>query len=98
MSFNNFGITSCNISIHVMWGLKKQNTVFAIGRSIVNRSSTVNIGELCLGYGGGGHQNAGTCQVANEVATEKLNEITEKIHMQSRTPVGAGEAACTSTR
>jgi nanoRNase/pAp phosphatase (c-di-AMP/oligoRNAs hydrolase) len=89
---------SCNISIHVMWGLKKQNTVFAIGKSIVNRSSTVNIGELCLSYGGGGHQNAGTCQVANEVANETLNEITEKIHMQSLTPVGAGETACISNR
>ncbi len=89
---------SCNISIHVMWGLKKQNTVFAIGKSIVNRSSTVNIGELCLTYGGGGHQNAGTCQVANEVASEKLNEITETIHMQSLTPVGAGESAYTSNR
>lgn len=89
---------SCNISIHVMWGLKKQNTVFAIGKSIVNRSSTVNIGELCLTYGGGGHQNAGTCQVVNDVATEKLNEITEKIHMQSLTPVGAGEAAYTSNQ
>ena len=54
---------SCNISIHMMWGLKKQNTVFAIGKSIINRSSVINIGELCLTYGGGGHQNAGTCQV-----------------------------------
>ncbi|MCA9457209.1 MAG: hypothetical protein KC587_11125 [Nitrospira sp.] len=56
------------MSIHVMWGLKQQNTVFAIGALIVNRSSTVNIGELCLAYGGGGQRNAGTCQVANEVA------------------------------
>lgn len=81
---------SCNISIHIMWGLKKQNTVFAIGKSIVNRSSTINIGELCLAYGGGGHQNAGTCQVENERANEKLNELIEKIHAQSLTPVHAG--------
>ena len=84
----------CNMSIHVMWGLKNQNTVFAIGRSIVNRSSTINIGELCLGYGGGGHRNAGTCQVENEVASEKLNEIIEKIHMQGLTPAIAGKASC----
>ena len=86
----------CNMSIHVMWGLKNQNTVFAIGRSIVNRSSTINIGELCLGYGGGGHRNAGTCQVENEVASEKLNEIIEKIHMQGLTPAIAGKASCTT--
>ena len=85
---------SCNISIHMMWGLKKQNTVFAIGKSIINRSSTINIGELCLTYGGGGHQNAGTCQVENEGADKKLNEIIEKIHSQEVTTVGAGTASC----
>ena len=82
----------CNLSIYMMWGLKQQNTVFAIGASIVNRSSTVNIGELCLAYGGGGHRNAGTCQVANEVAGKTLQEIIEKIHRQSLAPVGASKA------
>ncbi|MDH3772627.1 MAG: hypothetical protein OET79_16840, partial [Nitrospirota bacterium] len=85
---------SCNISIHMMWGLKKQNTVFAIGKSIINRSSVINIGELCLTYGGGGHQNAGTCQVENERADEKLSEIIEKIHTQGLTPAAAGKASC----
>ena len=28
----------CNISIHVMWGLKQQNTVFATGKSILDRA------------------------------------------------------------
>ncbi len=83
-----------NISIHVLWGLKQQNTVFAIGKSIVNRSSTINIGELCLGYGGGGHHNAGTCQVANEEAEDTLTDIIEKIRSESLTPVGAGTAPC----
>lgn len=69
----------CNISIHVMWGLKKQNTVFAIGKSILNRSSNTNVGELCLQYGGGGHLNAGTCQVDNERAAEDLAVIVRKI-------------------
>ncbi len=81
---------SCNLSIHMMWGLKKQNTVFAIGKSIVNRSSTINIGELCLTYGGGGHQNAGTCQVENEGANEKLIELIEEIQARSLTPVATG--------
>ena len=69
----------CNISIHVMWGLKQQNTVFAIGRSIINRASKTNVGELCLSYGGGGHEKAGTCQVANDEAAAKLDEIVAKI-------------------
>ncbi|HQU28175.1 MAG TPA: exopolyphosphatase [Nitrospirales bacterium] len=79
---------SCQISIHVMWGVKQQNTVFAIGKSILNRNSPVNIGELCLAYGGGGHQNAGTCQVANKEANAKLNEIIEKVGAQELAPVG----------
>jgi len=69
----------CNISIHVLWGLKQQNTVFAIGKSIVDRSAKTDIGELCLPYGGGGHVNAGTCQIANEKADSVLSELIEKI-------------------
>ena len=69
-----------NISIHVMWGLKQQNTVFAIGKSILNRSSNTNVGELCLSYGGGGHLNAGTCQVDNDQAKTSLAEIIDKIN------------------
>ena len=58
----------CNISMHVMWGLNKQNTVFAVGKSILNRTSSIDIGELMLSYGGGGHENAGTCQIDNASA------------------------------
>lgn len=70
----------CNISIHVMWGMKKQNTVFAIGKSILNRTSETNVGELCLTYNGGGHLNAGTCQVSNETAEQDLKDIIAKIN------------------
>lgn len=69
-----------NISIHVMWGLNQQNTVFAIGKSILNRSSNTNIGELCLNYGGGGHVNAGTCQVENDQSSGILEVIIKKIN------------------
>ncbi|MBR0380454.1 MAG: exopolyphosphatase, partial [Mogibacterium sp.] len=53
------------ISVHVAWGFKKQNTAVMIGKSIVNKSSDFDIGALCLKYGGGGHKNAGTCQLEN---------------------------------
>ncbi|MBK7839621.1 MAG: exopolyphosphatase [Candidatus Obscuribacter sp.] len=69
-----------NISIHLLWGLKQQNTVFAVGKSIVNRSSKTNIGELCLKYGGGGHENAGTCQVENDKADTVLKELVHAIN------------------
>lgn len=69
-----------NISIHVMWGLKQQNTVFAIGKSILNRSSNTNVGGLCLEYAGGGHLNAGTCQIDNELVDESLEAIIKRIN------------------
>jgi len=70
----------CNISIHCMWGLNKLNTVFATGKSILNRTSNTNIGELMLKYGGGGHENAGTCQVENDEAEKVLGELIEQIN------------------
>ncbi|OIN86469.1 MAG: exopolyphosphatase [Alphaproteobacteria bacterium CG1_02_46_17] len=70
----------CNISIHVLWGKNKQNTVFAIGKSILNKTSQTDIGALCLGYGGGGHHAAGTCQVDNLKADEILDEIVKTIN------------------
>jgi len=68
-----------NISIHVLWGLKNQNTVFATGKSILNRSSNTNIGALMLEYGGGGHENAGTCQVSNDMAEDVLGALVQRI-------------------
>ena len=63
------------ISVHVAWGFRKQNTAVMIGKSIVNKASDFDIGALCLSYGGGGHRNAGTCQLENDVVDEKLPEI-----------------------
>jgi nanoRNase/pAp phosphatase (c-di-AMP/oligoRNAs hydrolase) len=59
-----------DVSIHVLWGKGKQNTVFAVGKSIFNRDNPSNVGELMLKYGGGGHMAAGTCQVEHEQAPE----------------------------
>ena len=68
-----------NISAHVMWGLNKLNTVFAVGKSILNRSSKTNVGELMLKYGGGGHEAAGTCQVENDEADTVMAELIAAI-------------------
>ncbi len=69
----------CNISIHLMWGFERQNSVFAIGKSILDRSSKTNVGELCLRFGGGGHMAAGTCQVANNQADETRAALVKQI-------------------
>jgi len=70
----------CNMSIHVLWGLKQQNTVFAMGKSIVDRSSKTDVGALMLSYGGGGHEAAGTCQVANAAAEHVLGELVARVN------------------
>jgi nanoRNase/pAp phosphatase (c-di-AMP/oligoRNAs hydrolase) len=67
----------CNLSIHRMWGLRKQNTVFAIGKSIFDRRCATDVGALCLRYGGGGHKAAGTCQVEHSMADKVLAELIE---------------------
>jgi nanoRNase/pAp phosphatase (c-di-AMP/oligoRNAs hydrolase) len=69
----------CNISMHVMCGLKQQNTVLAVGKSIFDRSCGINIGQLMLENEGGGHLNAGTCQVPNESADDIINMLIPKL-------------------
>ncbi len=63
------------ISIHVTWGFQKQNTAVMIGKSIVNKASDADIGAICLKYGGGGHRNAGTCQLDNDKVDAQLPDI-----------------------
>ncbi len=67
------------VSIHVIWGRERQNTVFAVGKSILDRTSPVDIGSTMLGYGGGGHVAAGTCQVAHEDADSVQSELIEAL-------------------
>lgn len=67
-------------SVHVVWGFKKQNTAVMIGKSIINKSGVVDIGQLCLAYGGGGHHNAGTCQLSNDEVDVLLPSIIMAIN------------------
>jgi nanoRNase/pAp phosphatase (c-di-AMP/oligoRNAs hydrolase) len=70
----------CNLSIHRMWGLRRQNTVFAIGKSIFERTCATDVGELCLRYGGGGHAAAGTCQIEHSMADKVIGELIAAAH------------------
>ena len=66
-------------SVHGTLCARQALAVFAVGKSIVNRTSKTNIGDLMLKYGGGGHENAGTCQVDNDDAARVLAELTSQI-------------------
>ena len=63
------------VSVHVAWGFQKQNTAVMIGKSIINKAGKTDIGQLCLSYGGGGHTNAGTCQLDNDIVDKELPNI-----------------------
>lgn len=76
----------CDLSMHVMWGREKMNTVYTVGKSIFDRGNPVEVGEVMLGYGGGGHHAAGTCQGPNDTAEAMKAELIERLVQLSRRP------------
>ncbi len=76
----------CDLSMHVMWGREKMNTVYTVGKSIFDRGNPVEVGELMLGYGGGGHHAAGTCQGPNDTAEAMKQELIARLVQFSRRP------------
>lgn len=64
-----------NISIHAMWRINGQRVVYAVGKSILNRTHLINVGELMLRYGGGGHANVGTCQIDLDQAASVKEDL-----------------------
>jgi hypothetical protein len=70
----------CSVSIRVVPHESDPDTVvFAVGKSIFRRTSTVHVGKLMAEYGGGGLEGAGTCQFHRDDAEEKLAELTSKL-------------------
>ena len=64
-----------NISIWMVDGRNKQNCAFAVGHSIINRTSRTDVGSLMLKNGGGGHSKVGTCQVPYAEAEAVLQKL-----------------------
>jgi nanoRNase/pAp phosphatase (c-di-AMP/oligoRNAs hydrolase) len=67
------------VSVHVLWGRQKLNTVLAVGKSILDRTSPTDVGSVMLRYGGGGHIAAGTCQVPHEESERVIVEVVEAV-------------------
>jgi nanoRNase/pAp phosphatase (c-di-AMP/oligoRNAs hydrolase) len=74
----------CDLSMHVMWGRERMNTVYTVGKSIFGTRSEVEVGELMLRYGGGGHSAAGTCQGPNETAEVLKQTLIQQLVGLSR--------------
>ena len=70
----------CQVSAHIIWGKNRQNTVLACGKSILDRTNPVDLGALMLRHGGGGHHNAGTCQVPHDQTEDVLREVADAVN------------------
>ena len=52
----------CDLSLFIQKENNDKKVTFSMGKSILKRTSPVDIGKLLLKYNGGGHAGAGTCQ------------------------------------
>ena len=68
-----------NVEVRILRGKEGKTVNCAIGHSIFNRTCTVNVGDLCASYGGGGHHGAGTCQLPHDTAEKQIAEIIAKL-------------------
>ena len=68
-----------NISAWIVAGKGGVGCSVAVGHSILNRTSKVNVGSLMLKYGGGGHAMVGTCQFSSEEIPEKLPKLLDDL-------------------
>ena len=68
-----------NISAWIVSGRGGQGCSAAVGYSILNRTSDVNVGSLMLKYNGGGHKAVGTCQFSNENMDTELPKMLAEL-------------------
>lgn len=68
-----------NISAWIVDGKDSKGCSVAVGYSIINKSSTVDVGSLMLEFGGGGHKKVGTCQFSDEAMSQKVPLLLKRL-------------------
>ena len=68
-----------NISAWIVNGKGGAGCSAAVGYSILNRTSNVDVGHLMLKYGGGGHKAVGTCQFSDENMDTELPKMLDEL-------------------
>ncbi|MEG1742304.1 MAG: exopolyphosphatase [Acetivibrio sp.] len=68
-----------NISAWIVNGKGGQGCSVAVGYSILNKTSHIDVGNLMLKYGGGGHKAVGTCQFSNEEMDTKVPQLMKEL-------------------
>lgn len=68
-----------NISVWIVSGKGGLGCSAAVGYSVLNRTSDVNVGSLMLKYHGGGHKAVGTCQFSDETMQGELPKMLDEL-------------------
>ena len=68
-----------NISAWIVNGKGGEGCSAAVGYSILNKTSDVNVGSLMLKYGGGGHKKVGTCQFTSANMDADLPKMLDEL-------------------
>ncbi len=68
-----------NISVWIVPGKGGKGCSAAVGHSVLNRTSSINVGELMLQFNGGGHPQVGTCQFSDENMDTQLPKLIDII-------------------
>ena len=69
----------CSLSLHVINEEEPGRVHFAMGHSILNRTSEIDVGKLMLEFDGGGHKVAGGCYVPEANAEGVLNQLIARV-------------------
>ncbi len=68
-----------NISAWIVSGRGGKGCSCAVGYSVLNKTSNIDVGKLMLKYGGGGHKAVGTCQFTEEKMDEEVPKLLKEI-------------------
>ncbi len=68
-----------NISVWIVNGKGGIGCSAAVGYSILNRTSNIDVGHLMLKYNGGGHKQVGTCQFSDENMETELPKMLKEL-------------------
>ena len=68
-----------NVSAWIVSGRGGKGCSAAVGYSVLNRTSDINVGSLMLKYHGGGHKAVGTCQFRTENMGQELPKMLDEL-------------------
>ncbi|MDO8805255.1 MAG: exopolyphosphatase [Elusimicrobiota bacterium] len=69
----------CNVSLNVSLSEAGGRVVFAAGKSVLDRTCSLDIGAVMKKFGGGGHAGAGGCQAGEDGADELLESLIKEL-------------------